>query len=184
MNWNSFTYRQKNKFIGIAYVLFACIVYKMAVSKTVDLYLQNNQIDQKVIEFNESLENREEIAAKKKKIENHIAAFFVDSISHQDILIETISNYCHHHHILLKELPAMTKYQEGEFEVGTYKIVLEGEYIPLLKLAHLLEKNNTTGRVSSVLFQLKYDHKRKKDILTMSMYVQNIQRQIHDESAI
>ncbi len=159
------------------------LAYKLALSKTWDLYVQNNQLKEKLTAFKESLKNKDEIDLKQNLLEQRMISFFVDSLNHQDLLIETISQYCHGHRILLRELPAMNSYKEGDFKVGTYKVVLEGDYKNLLKLVYLLEQKSKIGRVSSVSFTLNFDNKRKKDVLSLSIYVQNIQLHANEEKS-
>lgn len=183
MNWNNFTYRQKNKTIVIGALLFLVVVYQLALSKTWDLYVQNNALEEKLATVHESLKNKDEVENKQAVLEQRIASFFVDSLSHQDLLIETVSRYCHMHRILLRELPAMNTYTEGDFQVGTYKVVLEGDYKTLLQLVYLLEQKNKIGRVSSASFILKFDNKRKKDILSLVIYLQNIQLHAYEEKS-
>ena len=156
-------------------MLFLVLVYQMALSKTWDLYAQNITLAEKLENIHESEKNKEVVEQKQQYLEQRISSFFIDSISHQDFLIETLTHYCHNNGILLQELPAMTSHQEGDFLVGTYKVVLEGNYKNLLKLVYLLEQKNKIGRVSSVSFIYKFDNKRKKNVLSMYLYIQNIQ---------
>ena len=175
MNWNKLTYQQKNKVLAIGYVVFLFVVYQLAISKSIELFSQNSSLKEKLITAKESYKSKEELEKRKEKLDYHISSFFVDSLSHQEFLLETISTYCHQHHVLIKEIPAKTEYREDNFEVGTHKIVLEGDFIPLLKMVYLLEQKNKAGRLSSAFFSLKYDNKRKKEVLSLTLYIQNIQ---------
>ncbi len=175
MNWSKLTYQQKNKFLAIGYVVFLFIVYQLAIGKSLELYSQNLLLEEKLATTKQSYASKEELEKKEEKLDHHISSFFVDSLSHQEYLLETISTYCHQHNILIKEIPARTEYREGDFEVGTHRIVFEGDFIPMLKMVYLLEQKSKMGRVSSVLFSLKYDFKRKREVLSLTLYIQNIQ---------
>jgi hypothetical protein len=45
----------------------------------------------------------------------------------------------------------------------------------------LLEQKNKIGRVSSVSFVYKMDYKRKKEVLSLLLFIQNIQLYAHEE---
>lgn len=151
------------------------VVYQLAIGKSWELYDQNKMLEVKLAEDKASYANREEIAQKQAVLDQRISSFFIDSLNNEKILLETISTYCRQHHVVLSELPASVEYKEGNFEIGTYKIKLEGRFIPMLKMIYLLEKQSKIGRVSSVDFNMTYDYKRKKEILYMTVYIQNIQ---------
>jgi hypothetical protein len=51
----------------------------------------------------------------------------------------------------------------------------------LLKLVYEIEQINKVARPASVNFEKKFDHKRKKEVLTATIYLQNI-RMSEDES--
>lgn len=156
-------------------MVFLFVVYQLAISKSLELYNQNSSLKEKLITAKESYKSKEDLEKRIEKLDYHISSFFVDSLSHQEYLLETISTYCHQHHVLIKEIPPKTEYREDNFEVGTHKILLEGDFIPLLKLVYLLEQKNKTGRLSSAFFSMKYDMKRKKEVLSLTLYIQNIQ---------
>jgi hypothetical protein len=181
VNWNKLTYQQKNKVLLVGYLIFLFAAYQLAISKSWELYTQNKELEEKINSSSSNYRGKEELEKKRQLLDHRISSFFVDSVSHQDYLLGTISTYCNQHHVLIKEIPAMSKYIEDDFEVGTYKVVLEGDFIPLLKMVYLLEQKNKMGRISSVLFSLKYDNKRKKEILSMILYIQNIQLYAHEE---
>lgn len=175
MNWSKLSYQQKNKVLAIGGVVFLFIVYQLAISKSFELYSQNSLLEEKLTAAKMSYKSKEELDTKEAKLDGHLSSFFVDSLSHQEYLLETISTYCHQHKILIKEIPARTEYREDNFEVGTHRIVLEGSFISLLKMVYLLEQKSKMGRVSSVSFSLKYDTKRKREVLSLILYIQNIQ---------
>jgi len=183
VNWSKLTYQQKNKVLVIGYAVFLFIVYQLAISKTWDLYSQNSLLEEKLVTAKESYKSKGELEKKEAMLEGHISSFFVDSLNHQEYLLETISTYCHQQHILIKEMPARTEYLEGDFEVGTHRVVLEGGFIPLLKIVYMLEQESKMGRVSSVLFSLKFDTKRKKEVLSLTLYIQNIQIHADEEKS-
>ncbi|MDB5274739.1 MAG: hypothetical protein JWO58_3106 [Chitinophagaceae bacterium] len=175
MNWSKLTYQQKNKVLTIGYVVFLFLVYQLAISKCWELYSQNATLEEKLVTAKDSYQNKEELEKRQEKLNHHISSFFVDSLKHQEYLLETISTYCHQHQLLIKDIPPVTEYREDDFEVGTHRMVIEGSFIPLLKLVYLLEQKNKSGRVSSVCFSSKYDTKRKKEVLSLILYIQNIQ---------
>jgi hypothetical protein len=175
VNWSKLTYQQKNKVLAIGYAVFFLLVYQFAISKSLALYKQNSSLEEKLVTAKESYKNKEALEKRQHNLDTHLSSFFVDSMSHQEYLLETISTYCSQHKILIKEIPAKTEYLEDDFEVETHRIILEGDFIPLLKMVYLLEQKNKTGRLSSVLFSLKFDNKRKKEILSLTLYIQNIQ---------
>lgn len=174
MNWNSLSYRTKNKYLIVGGLVFLLLAYLLAFSKTVNLYFTNSNLKKKLIVAQEAPEKRRLMEAKSNALKEKLSSYFADSLKDQEHLLEVVSNFCQKNSLLLKEFPNEEYHEEKEFVVGTTELKIEGNFVNLLKLVHLLEQKEAVGRVSSSSFDAVFDNKRKKKVLVLTIYLQTL----------
>jgi hypothetical protein len=94
--------------------------------------------------------------------------------NNQQLILSLVSSFCAKNNLVLQELPKTKSYSENDILVETNYLVIEGDFIRLLRLLNMLEQNKDAGRVSSSRFQAKKNLKSKKIELTLTIYIQNI----------
>ncbi|WP_350289096.1 hypothetical protein [uncultured Croceitalea sp.] len=77
--------------------------------------------------------------------------------------------------IKIKEFKAPHQSTLDNSKLLTYNFTIEGTFLNLLKLVHNLEKNGTYGEVNHIAFKKERDFKRRKTILTATVFIQSIQ---------
>lgn len=105
MNWNSLSYRIKNKYLIVGAIVFLLLAYLLAFSKTVNLYFTNSNLKKKLIIAQEAPEKRRVMEMKSNALKEKLSSYFADSLKNQEHLLEVVSNFCHKNNLLLKEFP-------------------------------------------------------------------------------
>lgn len=127
-----------------------------------------------MLQAEEAPEQIKKLEEKLKNLNSSFSVYVTDSLSSQDKILELVSAFCQKNNLTLKELPVSGIVEEADFTVETNIIVAEGNFSSLVKLLYELEYNSRIARLSSVNFSSSIDNKRKKTILTLTIYLQNI----------
>lgn len=173
------TYKYKF-FVLIVFIMLASIlIYRMAISKTIDKYGQCNKLKIDLEMINDAPQRIANIQIKLKRIENVIGS--IDpTIQNQEAIFELVSNYCNQNHATLIEISNPVLTEKGDFLIETHRIELEGSFIKLNRFIYLLEQKYNIGHVVSVRFQTKQNRKTKRVRLHATVYIQNI-KSMNDE---
>lgn len=170
------SYKKKNILLIAGAFLFSIIIYYYAIEKTIDVI-------NGCIEFKDQLKIAEnapqkhlDLIQKLDKVKGLLGNGGKFGVDVQQVLLEKISKFCSENNIILKDFPRPVTVQEQDFIVETNIIVVEGDFIKLLKLVYQLEQIQRTGKVAAVHFIAKEDLKTKRLMLTASLYLQNIKK--------
>lgn len=174
MNFKDLTYRQKNKYLLFASVFFLIFAYNFVIDKTVALYQANDALHKKINAGMNAPERKKILEAKLDGFNHTLNKYFTDSLKNREYILGIVSEFCNKNNLTLKEFPEPVLFQEKDFEIETNIVIAEGGYLNLLKLVYELEQNKSVARPASVNFEKKFDYKRKRDVLTLTMYLQNI----------
>jgi hypothetical protein len=174
MNFENLTYKRKNQLLWIGTIVFLLFVYNTVLSKTIDLYVNHGKLSQNVKDGTIAPEKKKNLQAQMEFFNNSLNKYFSDSLKNREYILGLVSEFCNKHSLLLKEFPETTIDFEKDFEIETNVLVAEGNFIDLLKLVYYLEQEAKVARPASVNFEKKFDFRRKKDVLTVSIFLQNI----------
>lgn len=166
------SYRIKNIFLLGFAIVFLFIGYELAIKKTLVLHNECVNLENQI---NKALKAPQEIIMLKNKLsrlDKTMGSSMKDSINIQQVLLGILGDYCQENKITLKEFPPGIIYTEKGFSIETNVFVVQGQFIKLLNLIYLLEKNNKTGIIPGVKFELGRDIQNKNNILTATIYSQ------------
>lgn len=174
MKLSEVTYLSKVKILLFIALVLLYFVYAGAIKKTSNINRQYKQLLQKSEAIIQSNDEIIHLQNKINDIENLIGRnIFLDRSIHE-LILQSIGKYCYRNNISIREFPAAILYQQGEYIVETHKIVLQGRYIPLLRMVYELEQNTHLAKIVSVNFYTAHNRKKQKDELYVEMYLQNI----------
>lgn len=171
---NQLTYQQKNKYLLFGGLASLILVYLLAVKNTLTLYQENQKLEAFVSINKNSQQKVEDLKLRSEQINAQVKKYFVDSITHDENLIKAVSELCQSENVLLKEMPIIEKNKQGNYYIYTNRVMLEGGYHNLLKVLHQLENKQNVGRIASVQYKTYTDHKKKKEVLMLLLYIQTI----------
>lgn len=164
----------------IAIVVFAFILYKVAISGTVELSFENGDLKEQISNNQNAPQQIKTIKKKIAKIEQLVGDEVGDETDPHQMLLGMVTQYCQQNKLTLKEFPHPFVLEDKGYITKTAKVVVEGDFIYLLKLVYHLESKYKVGKVVSVDFEAKKQLRTRRRKLNSTIYVQNIKR-INDE---
>lgn len=181
MDFKKMTYKKKKQFLLIGSVLFLLFAYNFVISRTVEMYQNNRKLVREVEEGMSAPEKKRHLQHKLDGFNNSLNKYFSDSLKNREYILGIVSEFCSRNHLVLREYPELILSKEKDFEIETNVVVAEGDFLNLLKLVYELEQKVKVARPASVNFEKKFDHKRRKEVLSVTIYLQNL-RLIKNES--
>lgn len=172
--FNQLTYKTKIIYLGIAFVLFLILSFKLAINKTWNLKSQCTEIENHMDQLKTAPQQIAFIKSKLDAIDSKVGNKKIDQTNFEALIIEHVSTFCKNNNLVLKDYPGIHQYKQQDYLTETCKITVEGGFIKLLKLANDIERNFSYGKVSSLNFYLQKNFSTKKNELLLEIYVQNI----------
>jgi len=174
------TYRKKNRLLLLGAGLALLLVYSLTLSKTVALRSTCSRLELRV-------DSAAHLPAETAELEEQLAMidanFRNDTLSNlHEELLGIVSAYCQQHRLVLRDFPELLRYRNREWDVETHRFTVEGNYTELLRLVHLLEKQQGAGKVVSADYRSKRDPRTKALSLTVTVYVQQLKKS-NDEAS-
>lgn len=168
------TYRLKFILLGVGFVVFLLISHNLAFKKTFRLKKQCKEIEARLEQSKNAPQQIAIIKSKLEEIDRKVGGKSIDQINLEELIIEHISSFSKRNNLVLKEYPGIHNYNQQDYTTETCKLIVEGSFIKLLKLAYGIEQNFSYGKVSSLNFYTEKNYKTKKVELLLEIYVQNI----------
>ena len=168
------SYKNKNKLLIAGSVLFGILAYFMSFGKTLDLYMQNKDLDKKAAL---SQNAPEEIKNLKKQLgvyEAKMRKFGQDSLSKDEYRLNILTQLCKENNVVMVSLPESFFQKEATESIETQEIKLRGTFIDLLKLVYTIEYKTSLGMLASVKFATEEDRKVRIQYLYSYLYIQNL----------
>lgn len=162
-------------------LVFLLISWKLAIKKTVVLKNQVKTIQEQLLAAENAPQKIATYTSKLQLVESKIGNSISLDKNINQALLEKVSDYCKQNNIKFYELPKAHTINDGPFIIETNKVVLEGNYIKLLKLLYQLETEKRYGKIISAGFESIKDLRTSRTQLYLTVYLQNIRKEIQDE---
>lgn len=179
--WNQLTYRQKNIYGGILFLIMVLVVYNYNISPTLDLLQENNRLSANIKRAKGASQRLVNMKSKGVRLNKRLVNYMSDTLSDQQLLLKVVGQYCDDHHMKLRNFPATRTEVTEDFTLRTNEIIVEGTFSDLLQLMYLLETKYPVGRLASAEFEKVRDKKIRKDVLLLKMHFQKIK--VNDENS-
>ena len=164
----------KHKFYGllVAFALLWAFAYHFSIKETIEqvgLYRQNNQ-------------NLEQAANAPQRINeyqnqlNQLNAKQQYQVYDRANLFEQVNTFCRLHSLSLNNFSPEEIQQQGEFQIFTNQITVQGKYVDMIKLAYAMEFEQSLGHLAAATFEQKKDLRSRKTYLEGSLFLQNLVR--------
>lgn len=174
MRLNDLSYKKKNKLLLVISALLCFVIYVGVISRTVDLFSETSNLQEKISKAEEAPEKTSLLQKKRSLLNAKLQAYSIDSLKNREYILHLVTEFCTKKGILLKEFPNPELTNQGDFAIETNLIIAEGGFHDLLQLLYYLEQEMKIGRPGSVRFLSSFDNKRKKEVLSLEIYLQNI----------
>ncbi len=184
MDFKQLTYRQKNIGLLAGTICLLLLSYLLSFSKTIEVWESNKALEQKLMRARNAPELIDTYKQKLITYNRDIGVFSQDSLLNQEFALSVVSSICEKHKLVLKSFPTAEVNALDGLELYTTRVEIEGDFKGLLQLVYELEQVHNAGRIASVNFQVKKDRERRKEILVLALYLQNIKKSNHEKDII
>lgn len=171
---NKLTYKQKLTYALILGGLFAVILYNMAISDTIDLAVENSELELLVSKNVDAPLQIKAAKQKLSKIEQLTGNEVNASIDIHQLLLGSVSGYVQENNLILKDFPQPYSMTDKGYITKTAIVTVEGDFIRLLKLCNYIEKKYQGGKIVAVDFKATKELRTKKRKLNSTIYLQNV----------
>jgi hypothetical protein len=175
------TYRQKNKYLLIGFGVFLLLSYMLAIKDTLSAFFDYKALQKKEVQMNQAPQELRSLQVKLKGMNYLIENKQKTHGGVHASLLNAISAYCDEYEILLREYPGSRENIQNDLVVETNIFEVQGPFIKLINLVYLLEQKQHIGKVASVKFQSKRDLQTRDNILTVTVYIQNVKKNTHED---
>ncbi len=171
--WNNLSYKKRFIRLIIGAVLLIWVSFKFAIMPSVELKQNLNQLKVQLKSIENAPYKLQTINKRLTDIEKQIGDVSGTEGS-GGYLIDKVGEFCKRNRLVLNEIPEKHTFNKDEFKIETYKLVIQGSFINLVKLLHEVETKPVAGKVRSVTFESEYDLREKRKYLYGNFYIQSI----------
>lgn len=175
------TYRQKNKYLLIGFLAVLLLSYLLAIRDTLSAYSEYGDLQQKEIRLGQAPQELRSLQVKLKGMNYLIDRKEQGKEGVHASLLNVITAYCDENGIMLREYPGSRENIQNDLVVETNIFEVQGPFVKLLSLVYILEQKHRIGKVASVKFQSKRDMQSRENILTVTIYIQNVKKHNHED---
>ncbi|HNU34434.1 MAG TPA: hypothetical protein PKN75_12680 [Bacteroidia bacterium] len=170
------SYKNRKIILIGSLVLLFYVSWKLAISKTIDEIRLNKEYEARLNGIND-LPN--EIVELKKYLADNEKSEYLLVESDTDAtkrILDVVTRFCDGNSLLLSSFDKVNKTQINDLILLTQTFKVEGGYNSLLKLIYHLEKQEVTGKVSSVKFFKTKNFHSSREALSATVYIQNVKK--------
>jgi hypothetical protein len=170
----SLGHRQRFRVLMVLFGITPFIMYWLAIADTVSAAQECSQLQEQydgIADLDDQLADlRRQVAT------SNIALGMVPGKgrSFQTQLLTTVSDYCKNSKLELVGIEKTVTYRDGDLDVETIPITVEGGFRETLRLIQYLETEAQTGRLISVNHRLERIMQSRTNVLRTTIHVQNI----------
>ena len=175
--FDNLSYKQKNKLLIVVAVLLMILMYRFAISNTLQLSESNEELKLSIAKGESAPTNILKVKAQLIAIDKQLNRYLAKSTLDNEYLLEVVSDYCQKNKVILREFPGVDVNQEQTYEVLTNEFVVEGDFESINKLLYTIEVIEQVGRISSAEYFIFKDRERRKMVLRAKVVVQKLKIQ-------
>jgi hypothetical protein len=172
--WKKLTYKQRYYLLIAGLVIFFYLCYKMAIKETFIVRKECRQTEERLRQVKTAPQQILELEKKIAKIDRSIRSDSIQDSNFHEMLLARISEYCTKNNIGIVEYPPLHSFSWNEITLETNAVIVQGNFIELLKMIYFIEQKAGIGRVSGVDFYTYYERSRRRTYLRMKLYIQYI----------
>lgn len=168
------TYQQKFLYLLIGGFVILWFIYLFSIKETIKIKKQYNDIKIKTESVSDATASILFYEKELKKIDSLIGSDNYIGNYTQEQLLEGISKFSNYNNLSIVNFPAPHEYIDNGYRVLTYKAIITGGYIDLLRLLFELETKQYPGVIKSVDFSLSKQNVSGNSQLLMTLFIQDI----------
>lgn len=163
--------------------LFMLVLYNLAISDTVSLAVENNELETQILNNQDAPLRLKTIKEKLNKIKQIIGNEDYEELDIHQMLLQQITDKVQKNGLILKDFPQPYVIADKGYITKTAKATIEGDFVHLLQLVYFLEHNYKGGKVVAVDFNTTKEFRTRKRKLNSIIYLQNVKAENHEENS-
>lgn len=172
---NKLTYKYRFYILLGGIFIVSILTYKLAIKKTLELKAECSKIENELNSVGYAPQKISVLRKRLSEIEKLYGSDFEDLDKLQEKLLQHIGLTCKQYDLVLIELPEVHQYKNNDYVIKTFKVVVEGNYIDILKFVYDLEFKPALGRLASIKFYTQTNYRKNNKILYAQIIIQNIE---------
>jgi hypothetical protein len=177
-----FTYHQRLRFVLILGILFSIVLYQLAVSDTIDLMIENGNMEEQISTNQNAPEQIASIKNKLAKIDQLIGNQATEQLDVHQLLLESVTGYVQANNLILKDFPQPYSISDKGYITKTAVVTVEGDFIRLLKLSNYIETNYQAAKIVAIDFKATKELRTRTRKLNSTIYLQHVKTAENDEN--
>ena len=164
------------RLIVSALILFPFLAYFLAIGDTVALIQESAGLSQQQADIGGIDERIDRAEVQLTKVTNRLGMLEENSRSFQQALLGEVSSYSEGEGLSVVDFPAPITRVEDDLQFETMAFTVQGDYAAMVRLINQLENKAMVGKLISADFQRVRLRTSRKEVLQLTLYVQNISR--------
>jgi len=165
------TYKRKVYILIAALIFFIFFAYSFTIKKTIQLYGSNRSFKKILSEIENAPEQVIQLRNELDKLNSSIGLNLNQNFK-QYLIYKISKNKTDD--VILKDIPQPYEFFDQNINIKTYKIILEGRFIHLLRILHCFELDPNIRKIHSAYFIKKNDRRKKSSKVELTFYIQKI----------
>ena len=167
------SYRNRNLAVGVVFLLFLLLAYRLSFRQTVSLYRENQRLETQLAQA-DALPAR--LSEARRQQAELAQSFQEDNTNLLHLrLLETVTAACQDQEASLHAFPDPSQFTYNEATVATWHLILEGRFANLVNTLAALDLTLKGSRIMSVQYEQGQDRQTKRNYLRAHVYIQQIQ---------
>ena len=163
------SYKQKSQALLFGSFLLLVLIYTISIKPTLNLHRDIRMLTTKSAQ---AVEAPAQIRKIRKELDQLQGSTI--NLNNKEALLGEITRFCEENNLLIVNLPIASTYEEGNYEVESRELDVQGSFKDVLELVYLIEYQKSLGVISSLSFISKKDLRTKKKRLTGHMVLRSI----------
>ncbi|MEX0274115.1 MAG: hypothetical protein AB3N16_07040 [Flavobacteriaceae bacterium] len=165
---------KKNKLLLVGVLLLAFASYKLALEKTLMLKNETQRLTTQVEQFKDVPNKLAMLNQKNDHFDSVLGGMDMVDTSVQNNLLRTLNQESSRHKVSVIDFNKPHVYQLGDNELNTYSFKIQGDFVNVLKVLHLLENKGNFGEIIHVGLEKKKDYRTKVQRLEAEVLLQMV----------
>lgn len=175
--WQRLDNRRKFRALVAVLALSPLVMWLLAVSDTVEAAQECARLRDQYASAGELDGRIADLRLKAANISESLGMVEGDATAFQTALLSAVSGFCAKERLELVDFPASETHIDAGLHMETIALVVEGGFIPTVRLVSHLENEARVGKLISTAYTRMLTRRDRRTVLRTTIHVQNVRKQ-------
>jgi Tfp pilus assembly protein PilO len=166
------TYRQHNYALLGLFLILMLLAYCINIRSMLHSYKLYKSQQQKLSRVRNASQDITQLRTHLKTLQKTLQRPY-----DREYLLEELTTFCREHNMLIKNFPIAQKVTEKNYPIITNEVDVQGDYLNIVSLAHMIEQEKKLATISSLSFCLVKDRAKQQQFLHGRLVLRNVEAQ-------